>query len=71
MQSLGHPLVGDPVYGKRRTADPVLADFSRQALHAERLAFIHPLTGEASEWQVPSPADLGSLLAALRAKSQP
>ena len=43
MQSLGHPLVGDPVYGKKRTADPLLGAFLRQALHAERLAFIHPV----------------------------
>src|SRR4051812_37023272 len=58
MQSLGHPLVGDPVYGKRRTADPVLAAFHRQALHAERLEFIHPATGESVAWQAPAPADL-------------
>ena len=42
LQSLGHPLVGDPVYGKKRSADAVLANFPRQALHAERLEFVHP-----------------------------
>jgi len=69
MQSLGHPLVGDPVYGKKRTADPLLGAFLRQALHAERLAFIHPVSLTAVEWQAPPPADMRALIAALEAQA--
>lgn len=43
----GHPLVGDPVYGRRRAgALPELSRFPRQALDAYRLGFTHPLTGK-------------------------
>ena len=69
MLSLGHPLVGDPVYGKKRSADPLLAAFPRQALHAERLAFIHPVRLEAVAWQAPPPADLRALIASLEAQA--
>ncbi len=67
MQALGHPLVGDPVYGKKRSADPLLAAFPRQALHAERLEFQHPASHETVAWQVPPPADMRALLVALQA----
>ncbi|HZF17341.1 MAG TPA: 23S rRNA pseudouridine(1911/1915/1917) synthase RluD [Steroidobacteraceae bacterium] len=68
------PIVGDPVYGGRlrvpRGATPPLvkslAAFKRQALHAERLALEHPVTGESLEWTVPMPADLAALVKALR-----
>ena len=59
--SLGHPLVGDPVYGKRGGIA-----FPRQALHAERLRLLHPLTGEQIEWQADPPADLQTLIEQLR-----
>jgi 23S rRNA pseudouridine1911/1915/1917 synthase len=66
LQSLGHPLVGDPVYGKtRRGVDEAINAFQRQALHAERLAFVHPASGHAVAWQVHTPADMTALLAAL------
>jgi len=79
MQSLGHPLVGDPVYraGRPRTqasgedAQAAIADFPRQALHAARLAFIHPDSGAAMAFESPLPADFAALLAALRAPAQP
>jgi 23S rRNA pseudouridine1911/1915/1917 synthase len=69
------PLVGDPVYGTRRRlpkgATPALIAaleaFKRQALHATRLALLHPLTGKQLEWEVPVPADMESLLKALEA----
>lgn len=51
------PVVGDPVYG---VPDPRL---KRQFLHASRLAFIHPFTGEAVEVESPLPADLQGFLA--------
>ena len=62
LRSIGHPLVGDPAYGKRHTA---LA-FTRQALHAERLALRHPQTGRVMRWRVPPPADMQRLIRALR-----
>lgn len=70
---IGFPIVGDPLYGGRRrlpaACSPALAAvlgaFDRQALHAERLAFMHPVTGRRMEWQAPPPADMQSLLAAL------
>ena len=70
LQSLGHPLVGDPVYGKnRKSADAALAGFPRQALHAERLEFQHPAGGKTVAWQAPLPTDMHALVAALRAQS--
>ena len=59
MASIGHPLVGDPVYGK---PDPRLPPFHRQALHATRLGLIHPKTGRHVQWEVPMPADMRELI---------
>ena len=64
--SLGHPLVGDPTYGKRNSS----ISFARQALHAERLALVHPVTRETMSWQVDPPADMQGLIAALRREAQ-
>ncbi len=66
LASLGHPLVGDPAYGRK---GPV--PFSRQALHAARLAFVHPLTGQACAWESPLPQDFQDLLSALRTGATP
>ena len=64
LTSIGHPLVGDPVYGSRgRVAQPV--PFGRQALHAERLGLRHPASGAAMSWTSPLPADMAALLAGL------
>ena len=67
----GWPIVGDPVYGEprwSRIADPILAgalaSFPRQALHAWRLAVIHPTTGARLELEAPLPLDIERLLAA-------
>ena len=65
MQHLGHPLVGDPVYGKRtrlREELPVLGAFSRQALHAASLSLAHPSTGKALAFRQPLPDDMVALL---------
>lgn len=70
-----HPIVGDPVYGRRRILprDPTPAlveafgSLDRQALHALRLGFPHPLGGEMVTYEAPLPADLTGVLAALRA----
>jgi len=68
LQSIGHPLVGDPVYraGRGASAGP-LADFRRQALHAYRLGLVHPVSGAAMQWEAPVPADMRALLSSLAA----
>ncbi len=58
---LGHPLLGDGVYGRR---SPLLG---RHFLHAHRLAFVHPVTGERMEFSSPLPTDLQAALQAVRA----
>jgi len=71
---IGHPVVGDPVYIRRipaaakGLAQPergLLLDFPRQALHAARLGFKHPRTGEMLSFETPIPRDMQSLLNAL------
>jgi 23S rRNA pseudouridine1911/1915/1917 synthase len=71
LKAAGLPVVGDPLYGEPRwkgILDPALAavcrDLPRQALHARRLAFAHPMTGEPLEIVAPLPPDLRGLLAA-------
>jgi 23S rRNA pseudouridine1911/1915/1917 synthase len=64
LASIAHPLVGDPVYGKR-TVRSALA-FHRQALHAKRLGLTHPLTGERMTWEAPIPDDMRALIATLQ-----
>ena len=65
LASLGHPVVGDDVYGgRRRPPSPVpLAGY---ALHAATLAFVHPATGERVEFRAPLPARMERLLSHLR-----
>jgi 23S rRNA pseudouridine1911/1915/1917 synthase len=53
LQAIGHPVVGDPEYGS-----PGRLGLERQFLHATRLAFAHPITGERVEVTSPLPADL-------------
>lgn len=68
MASAGHPLLGDPVYGRTRAAHrDVLKNlgFNRQALHAARLGFTHPVTGHALSFDSPTPIDMQELLSAL------
>ena len=71
LAGIGHPLVGDPVYLRRVPAAAkaaptalrgALLDFPRQALHAARLGFNHPATGEALLFERPPPADMAALL---------
>lgn len=74
MAHVGWPLVGDPLYGRGlrlpRGATPRLTNalrgFKRQALHAEHLAFAHPVTGAALAFDAEAPRDLLDLLDALR-----
>lgn len=64
MASLGHPLVGDPVYGGRMPVAERLG-FRRQALHAARLGFVHPITGATHVYDSAMPADMQQLFTAL------
>ena len=66
LASVGHPLMGDPVYGGKRTQLAHIV-FTRQALHAEKLALVHPLTRRLRTWQAPLPQDMRTLLLELRA----
>jgi len=69
LSSIGHPLIGDPVYGdsQRKRALPAAAlEFPRQALHAVRLALIHPATGEELSWESALPDDISGLLELLK-----
>ncbi|MBT2115553.1 23S rRNA pseudouridine(1911/1915/1917) synthase RluD [Dyella sp. LX-66] len=74
MAHIGHPLVGDPLYGGGlrlpKGASPelvaALRGFRRQALHAERLAFEHPVSGEPLSFSAARPADLDALVNTLR-----
>ncbi len=74
MTHIGHPLVGDPLYGAHFTTKAnrldqpirrVVGAFRRQALHAGLLAFDHPATGAAMRFVAPPPADFCELLDAL------
>jgi 23S rRNA pseudouridine1911/1915/1917 synthase len=74
MAHIGHPVLGDPLYGsgmKSRTshlddaAKAALAALDRQALHAAVLGFEHPATGARMDFEAPLPADMARLLATL------
>jgi 23S rRNA pseudouridine1911/1915/1917 synthase len=62
LQAIGHPVAGDPEYGHAG-----LLGLERQFLHAERLAFTHPVTGEPIAVSSPLPADLAAALQRARA----
>lgn len=74
MAHIGHPVVGDPVYGGRLAlphalnaeAAAYLRQFKRQALHAQCLTLQHPVSNERMQWQSPIPADMQELLRLLR-----
>ena len=62
LASIGHPIVGDPVYGANRKTPA----FTRQALHAEKLALTHPATGRRRSWSARLPADMRKLISSLK-----
>jgi 23S rRNA pseudouridine1911/1915/1917 synthase len=72
--AMGHPVVGDATYGGKRRwkelpsqdVQDVLRHVRRQMLHARRLAFKHPRTGQWMRFESPLPKDMGSVLAFLR-----
>ncbi|WP_299329973.1 RluA family pseudouridine synthase [uncultured Psychrobacter sp.] len=73
LSHIGHPIVGDRVYGGRRQLRAGLSEeqrqtignFPRQALHAYALGFVHPITDEDIEVTVPIPEDMQRLIAVL------
>ncbi|MFO1254541.1 MAG: RluA family pseudouridine synthase [Sphingomonadaceae bacterium] len=69
MASIGHALLGDPVYGRTPSRlRPLLSGlhFARQALHAAVLGFLHPVSGEKLRFESTLPADMEGLLVELR-----
>ena len=69
LAAIDHPLVGDPAYGRRR-GSAALPAFHRQALHAIRLAFIHPETKKRRQWETSMPDDMERLVSQLRTNKQ-
>jgi 23S rRNA pseudouridine1911/1915/1917 synthase len=68
MASIGHPLLGDPVYGRTRGSHRELLKrlgFERQALHAARLGFLHPIDRRSLAFDSRMPDDMQELLSAL------
>lgn len=65
LSAAGHPVVGDRTYGTRKPQ----AEFPRLFLHARRLGFRHPVTGDWREFEAPLPADLAAILSALESES--
>ncbi|MFD3258525.1 RluA family pseudouridine synthase [Paenibacillus lentus] len=63
MKFIGHPLVGDPMYGRSKGLK-----IDGQALHAAVLGFVHPSTAEYKEFTAPIPDDMESLLHSLRSR---
>jgi 23S rRNA pseudouridine1911/1915/1917 synthase len=68
LASIGHPLVGDPVYGPRRRTHLPLA---RHFLHAEQIGFRHPVSGIRIQLEAPLPPDLARVLGLLRSGELP
>jgi len=77
LSSVGHPLLGDPLYGRKgrpgSIQDPILRRWieklEHQALHAHRLGFVHPRTGDSVEFIAPIPHDMEEVLEGLRLKA--
>ena len=72
MSSIGHGLLGDPIYGRTHAKlRPILNQlhFRRQALHAAVLGFVHPVTGANLRFESALPADMMGLLVELKAPS--
>ena len=77
LQRIGHPVVGDAIYGGEQRAlndadtpelKQALAQLRRQALHARLLGFVHPTTGENLTFSAPMPKDMQQIVSALKKK---
>jgi len=77
LSSLGHPILGDRIYGPKRTGDlpeparPLVENLGRIALHARRLGFDHPITHERLEFDLPPPPLFDMLLRSFRPDARP
>ena len=75
LSHIGHPLIGDIMYGGKvrfpKKADAILKEalvsFKRQALHARKLTLTHPISGDLMSWKAPLPEDMLALLDVLSA----
>jgi 23S rRNA pseudouridine1911/1915/1917 synthase len=68
MTFLGHPIVGDPQYGRRGKFELPIPCPDRQMLHAARLSLLHPRTGSPMIFEAPLPTDMATLLSSLRSE---
>jgi len=75
LSHLGHPIVGDPVYGRKKTWWKTQSVFKenlprlpRQMLHAETLGFVHPDSKEFCEFHAPMPEDMNHFISGLKAE---
>ena len=73
MKHLGHPIVGDPVYSgpqwrgiPDKKVQKIFSSLQRQMLHAARITFVHPGTGEPMTFEAPLPQDFAGVLSAMR-----
>lgn len=74
LNSIGYPIVGDPVYGRSKRISAIkdaalrekLTAMNRQALHSSKLGFLHPITSQFMEFSSPMPADMADLCQYLR-----
>jgi len=74
LSHVGHPLIGDPMYGGRvrfpkkasEELKTALLNFKRQALHSKKLTLNHPISGEIMSWKAPLPDDMMGLLEVLK-----
>ena len=74
LSHVGHPLIGDPMYGgrvrfpkkAREELKEALLNFKRQALHSKKLTLTHPISGESMSWKAPLPNDMVKLLDVLK-----
>ena len=74
LSHIGHPLIGDPVYGGRvrfpkkasQELKIVLSNFQRHALHSKKLSLSHPVTGKLMSWKAELPDDMRELVNTLR-----
>lgn len=76
LADFGFPIVGDKIYGRGRRnqeqkSDSVFSAFPRQALHAEKLTFVHPGDGKLMAFHAPLPHDMQDLLQVLEDRSEP
>jgi 23S rRNA pseudouridine1911/1915/1917 synthase len=70
MAHIGHPVLGDRVYGGNKAAKAGEGEISRQMLHAESLSFLHPETGHPMTFSAPPPQDMKEIIGKMKATKQ-